>query len=190
MRIIAGEFKGARLTAPKDTRVRPTTDRVRESLFSILGDLRDVIVVDGFAGSGALGLEALSRGARRCYFIDSSKASVALVQENVRRLKLTTKQARIKSKSFRAGIASLGEAPDLIFVDPPYGTELAQDALEVLAASARVTAGVLVVVEQATGDPAPVQPAFDLEDERVYGNTVLRFFRRREAEDDAGADRA
>jgi 16S rRNA (guanine966-N2)-methyltransferase len=181
MRIIAGHARGRRLLAPSDDSVRPTTDRIRESLFSILGDLEGVSVVDGFAGSGALGCEALSRGASRCDFFDLSSKSIELVTENVRRIDAAS-QAHISRCAFTQGLANLSHEPDLIFLDPPYSTPLAQQALDALASSPRITPGALVVVEQEIDDTLATHPRFELDDERVYGRTRLRLLRRVEDE--------
>lgn len=177
MRIIAGHARGRRLLAPADDSVRPTTDRIRESLFSILGDLEGVSVVDGFAGSGALGCEALSRGASRCDFFDLSSKSVELVTENVRRIDASD-SAHISRCAFTQGLATLSHDPDLVFIDPPYHTPLAQQALDALAASPRITPGALIVVEQDIDDAPALHDRFELDDERVYGRTRLRLLRR------------
>jgi 16S rRNA (guanine966-N2)-methyltransferase len=180
MRIIAGYARGRRLVTPSNDSVRPTTDRVRESLFSILGDLEDAKVVDGFAGSGALGCEALSRGAARCAFFDPSTQSIELVRENLKRID-AAHLAAVSRLPFTQGLARLDFDPDLVFLDPPYHTPLAQQALDALAASPRITPGALVVIEQDIGDTPASHDAFDLDDERIYGRTRLRFLRRADA---------
>jgi 16S rRNA (guanine966-N2)-methyltransferase len=186
MRIIAGHARGRRLLTPEDDSVRPTTDRIRESLFSILGDIEGVSVLDGFAGSGALGCEALSRGAKRCDFFDLSSKSVQLVSENLKRIDATD-TARVSRCAFVSGLSSLTYDPDLVFIDPPYHTPLAQEAVDALAASPRITPGALVVVEQDIDDAPVEHPSFELDDERVYGRTRLRFLRRAADVDASGA---
>ncbi len=177
MRIIAGKHKGLRLASPADDRVRPTTDRVRESLFAILGDFHDAIVVDGFAGTGALGCEALSRGAAICYFFDRAHSSIRIVEENVERIG-ALQRAPIYKVSFDRGLELLEDDPDLVFLDPPYGTDLAQSALAAMAESDRITAGAMAIVEQYSSDEPVQHAAFELEDERFFGDTRIRFLRR------------
>src|SRR5690554_3619799 len=103
MRIISGKARGLRLATPSTYHVRPTADRVREALFSILGDLEGAVVVDGFAGTGALGCEAISRGAARCYFFEKSREAVETVEENVRRIK-GAGQAKVEKCTFEYGL--------------------------------------------------------------------------------------
>ncbi|TXD43676.1 16S rRNA (guanine(966)-N(2))-methyltransferase RsmD [Lujinxingia vulgaris] len=181
MRIIAGSARGRKLASLPTDAIRPTSDRVRESLFSILGDVHDLVVVDGFAGSGALGLEAISRGARRAYFFDRSGRSTALIKENAQRTR-AGRRAIIERCTFNQGLEEhLGqETPDLWFLDPPYHTTLAHKALEKMTTSPRVTAGALVVWESDVDEAVPHTPAFELEDERIYGRTRIQFLRRRE----------
>jgi len=129
MRIISGSARGLTLATPKDQRVRPTTDRVRESLFSILGNLHDLIVLDAFAGTGALGCEALSRGAAFCYFFDPSKDSITLVKENLSRVKATDRASTQQRPMTQALPTITQHTLDLVFLDPPYHTTLAHEAL-------------------------------------------------------------
>lgn len=180
MRIISGYASGRRLFSPGNDSIRPTTDRVREALFSILGDVRGVVVVDGFAGSGALGCEALSRGAASCYFFDRDRGAVELVKKNVEVIDAQAR-ATIKKCPFARGLTLLREDPDLIFLDPPYGEErVVQRAFDVMSDNARITAGALVVLEQDEDDRLPEVRNFALEDERLYGRTRVTFWRRDE----------
>lgn len=178
MRIISGSARGRTLATPKNQDVRPTTDRIRESLFSILGDVRDAIVLDGFAGTGALGCEALSRGAQHCYFFDNARDSIALVRENTSRIKATDR-ATIINLPFARALSTIDAQPDLIFLDPPYSTALAQQALDALAQWPNLPPDALIVLEQETDDPQGhlPSPRFHLEDQRIYGRTRLSFFR-------------
>ena len=185
MRIIGGTARGRRLAAPRTGRpIRPTTDRVRESLFAILGDLDQALVLDGFAGSGALGLEALSRGAAHCVFLDPLAAAAALVEENIQRCGFGPERARLLRLPFGRGLDTLAAEPwrpDLVLLDPPYDrVELARGALDALAESPAILPDCLVVLEQRTDTPAPHDPSgrLLLEDERTFGDTALRFYRR------------
>jgi len=185
VRIIGGQAKWRTLVTPKGRDVRPTTDKIREALFSILGDLSGAVVVDGFAGTGAVGCEALSRGAAMCYFFEPLKAAHDIVVQNVDRVD-GADRAEVLACTFDRGmkrIATAGAEPiDLFFLDPPYGTGLARQAVESLAKDPLVTEGALLVVEQAVDDPPVEHQAFTLDDERTYGSTRLRFLRRRGAD--------
>ncbi|HEX9024059.1 MAG TPA: 16S rRNA (guanine(966)-N(2))-methyltransferase RsmD, partial [Geobacteraceae bacterium] len=141
MRIIGGSARGRRLHAPPNLRVRPTADRVKESLFNILtvlaGDLAGLRVLDIFAGTGNLGMEALSRGAGHAVFIDNHRGSVALIAKNLAMLGFA-ERSRVLEREALTGLRMLegGEAPfDLVFMDPPYGQGLAERALEYLGSS-------------------------------------------------------
>lgn len=178
MRIIGGSARGRTLATPGDRRIRPTIDRVREALFSILGPLDDVVLVDAFAGSGALGCEALSRGAAHCTFIDRSRAAIELVRENLRRIDARDR-ATVIHDSFLETLDDLERDPDLWILDPPYDSDLDERALETMHRSPRVTLDTLVVLEsRSTSAPTNLPPSFELEDERTYGDTHLIFVRR------------
>jgi len=182
MRVIAGSARGRRLLAPKNMRVRPTADRVKEALFSILvsrlGEFEEMRVLDLFAGTGNLGIEALSRGAGFALFVDSHRDSVQLIQKN---LELTGMSARAKVVSQEAPAAlswlARSEPPfHLIFLDPPYHEGLAVRVLELLGASPLVDAGTTVVAEFAAQEDIPRSFGRLQESERrIYGDTALSF---------------
>ena len=177
MRIISGAARGRRLATPTDDAVRPTSDRIRESLFSILGDVRELRVIDAFAGTGALGCEALSRGAARCDFFDASKASIALVHENVSRIQAGPR-AHVHHGPFASSVLGLSHQADLVFIDPPYATTLAQEALDALLRAGALAPQALLVVEQDHAQARCVVDAalLQLRDERRYGRTRLCFY--------------
>ncbi len=185
MRIIAGEAKGRRLVGPKSDRVRPTGAKVREALFSMIGDLRDTVVVDAFAGTGALGLEALSRGARLCYFFDPSREAISIIKENIARVGVEDR-AKLYRCDFERGLKEIVEGtPDLWFFDPPYGTSLAERGLRAMASAPDiVTPGALVVWESSTSEELFEIEQFEIAEQREYGTTRLIFFRRLEAADE------
>lgn len=182
MRIIAGKHRGRRLASPAGNHIRPTTDRIRESLFSILGDLHDLVVVDGYAGTGAFGCEALSRGARKVWFFDASRAAVQLVRQNVATLG-EQDQAVITQARFVEGLLAVDDDIDVVFLDPPYGSTEPAAALAALVATARLRDDSVVVLEQGRDDEVPELPELTRTDERLYGSTRLSFFARQ-----AGAD--
>ena len=178
MRIIAGHAGGRRLISPNTDRIRPTTDRVREALFSMLGNVSGALVVDGFAGSGALGLEALSRGAEKCFFFDTSREAISVVRENCRRLDVVD-QAIIRRCSFTRGMRQfVTGTPDLWFLDPPYHTDLAEQALLAMEEQVQiVTKGALVVWESHRDEAIPDLARFEITRKREYGSTRLVFLR-------------
>jgi len=179
MRVIAGEWRGRPLVAPKGDATRPTADRTREALFSMLvsrlGSFEGLRVADLFAGSGALGLEALSRGAGHCTFVEQDSAALDALKANVAKLGAGSR-ADVRAQSVMAlGPAS---APfDLILLDPPYGTGAGVVALERLARLGWLAPGAIATVETRKGEAVTVE-GFDAEAERVYGKamvTLLRF---------------
>jgi 16S rRNA (guanine966-N2)-methyltransferase len=173
VRIVAGRWGGRRLTTPRGDAVRPTADRVREALFSILGGaVEGARVLDLFAGSGALGLEALSRGAAEATFVDSSAASVAAVRANLEAVGGEAEVRRGDALRFLRAAAGDTRHYDLVLLDPPYrlaerlGRELSEALPAVLAPAA------LVVCESDRRAPLPLD--LPLRDERRYGDTLIR----------------
>jgi 16S rRNA (guanine966-N2)-methyltransferase len=129
LRIISGGLKGRRLITPKDNKIRPTTDKVKESIFSMLMPyIEDAVVIDLFAGTGNLGLEAISRGARYCYFGDKARESLLLIKENIKYCEVE-KQATIISGEFERILERVHEKVDIIFLDPPYKDGLIKNCL-------------------------------------------------------------
>lgn len=173
MRVVAGAHGGRRLVAPPGDATRPTSDRVRESLFSVLGErVRDTRVLDLFAGSGALGIEALSRGATSAVFVDSAPRAITAVRANLEALAIDAAVHRVEARAWLRTASARAEAYDLVFLDPPYrragelGRELSEGLVAVLAA------GALVVTESDRRDPLELE--LPLLDERRYGDTVIR----------------
>ncbi len=181
MRIIAGQFRGRTLASvgkgDKGAYLRPTTDRVRESLFSVLMHL-DVIngarVLDLFAGTGALGLEALSRGATHVTFVDDGRVANGLIRENIA-LTRSGEQVRV----IKRNVLQLGDCPgarfDLVFLDPPYGKGLSPRAIDVMQSGGWLAQDALLVCEE--NAPLEVPAGFSLEDRRKYGDTHVTLMR-------------
>ena len=189
MRITAGKFKGRELIAPRDSSVRPTSDKVRQAIFNILEHRRfgfgfrldDSRVIDLFAGTGAMGLEALSRGARYCLFVDEQPASRALIRQNVEALGLTG-----ATRIWRRDAASLGLldtlAPfGLAFLDPPYRTGLLEPALRGLREGRWLAAPALVIAEMAKDETPPPAVGYELLESRIYGDTGIAIFKLEQA---------
>jgi len=184
MRIVAGSHGGRRLKPVPDG-IRPTADRAREALFSILESGRltggkspipEAMVLDAFAGSGALGLEALSRGAARAVFLDADRRSLALARDNAALLGESARCQFIARDARHPGPA--GAACSVAFLDPPYGKDLAPPALAALAGQGWLAPRALIVVEAGRRDPVPLSPDFSLIEERAYGAArfvILRY---------------
>jgi 16S rRNA (guanine966-N2)-methyltransferase len=179
MRIVAGKFRGARIEAPKGLVTRPTSDRVRQALFNVLEHgapdvaFEGARVLDLFAGSGALGLEALSRGARFCLFIEESAAARAAIRRNVEALGLTGATKIWRRDATRLGPAGTSQPFELVFCDPPYGQGLGERALASAAEGGWVRAGTIAVLEE-RADLVVAWPARFAEiDRRRYGDTAI-----------------
>jgi len=176
MRVIAGTLKSRKLIAPPRG-ARPTSDRVRESLFSAVGNLEAARVLDLFAGSGALGIEALSRGAESAVFVDSGRASLAALRRNLATLELGSVSTVMPVSAGQAirTLGERGESFDLVFLDPPYDANLHISTLGALRDWAVVDAQTVVVAERAKRHPLDSQAleGWAVERERTYGDTVL-----------------
>lgn len=181
MRIVGGRFRGAALAAPKTTAIRPTSDRLRESLFNILAHghretLEDTRVLDLFSGTGALGLEALSRGARFCLFVEEAAEARGLIRENVEHLALTGATKLWRRDATDLGRCAPMEPFDLAFLDPPYGKGLADRALASMAVGGWMKPGALVVVEEVAEAEVTPPVGWTLVDLRIQGGTRLCLF--------------
>ena len=176
MRIIAGQWRGRPLVAPKGDTTRPTADRTREALFSMLasrlGSFEDLAAADLFAGSGALGLEALSRGAASCLFVEQDRAALDALRANIAKLGA---KADIRAQS----VLALGPARaplDLVMMDPPYGTGAGAAALDKLARLGWVGPGSWVSIETARDEKVEVA-GFEVDADKVYGKARVTLLR-------------
>lgn len=181
MRIVAGRFSGRRLRSPEDRTVRPTGEKVRQALFNILqhGDypvLNGARVADLFAGSGALGLEALSRGAGHVLFVERSPKSLRLLQQNI--AALGAEDACHVLRKDAAALPSATDPFDIVFLDPPYRKALAAPALSALLQRGWLAADAALIWESAADEEDAVPAALRVVDDRVYGETRLRFLKR------------
>jgi 16S rRNA (guanine(966)-N(2))-methyltransferase RsmD len=183
MRVISGTARGKTLRSPANRAIRPTTDRIKEALFSILysmaGPLDGMTVLDLFAGSGALGIEAMSRGAAHCLFVDSSRDACRLIDMNLAATGLADRSSVWCMPAAKAltTLAATGRSHDLIFLDPPYGTEELTPCLWAISDGAGVSESALLVVETSSRDEMIC--TFDnlvLSDRRRYGTTALSFY--------------
>ncbi len=186
MRIVAGRHRGRALAAPAGLAVRPTSDRARQAVFDLLAHgphtagrlLAGAKVLDAFAGTGAMGIEALSRGAERAWFIEQDPVAIASIRANLGRIGETARGKVIRADALDPPLA---ETPaTLAFLDPPYGWHLCPGALISLAARNWFAEGAVIVVEHAADDPVDPPAAFRLFDARRYGRAhfmLLRFSR-------------
>ncbi len=176
MRIIAGIAKGRTLTAPKGQNTRPTLDYVRESLFNIIQrDVPDAVVLDLFAGSGALALEALSRGAAKAVLVDSSRQAIECIRRNVETLRFSD-QVSVNPSDWRMALQRLSPAEnrfDLVFLDPPYRLSIYQEIAGLLEQRHLLAQDALIVTEHHRDIPVELGQAFQLRDYRTYGDTVI-----------------
>ncbi len=168
MRIITGDFKGRRLEMPVGNDIRPTTEKVKEALFSMIsGNLYDAVCVDLFSGTGNLGLEALSRGAEKCYFADNSRASLELTKRNIAMCRAEESATVIAGDYERAlsQIAGKGEKVDVFFLDPPYKKGLYERCFALIKDLALLSEEGIIVAEHNAKDKFP---------EELFGFTKLR----------------
>ncbi|MEI9891103.1 MAG: 16S rRNA (guanine(966)-N(2))-methyltransferase RsmD [Caulobacteraceae bacterium] len=190
MRIVSGQYKGKPIATPEGNTTRPTSDRARESVFNILEHaawaprLKGARVLDLFAGSGALGLEALSRGAAFCLFVETDEGARGAIRDNVEALQLfgCTRIHRRDATDLGPRPSSAGAPFDLVFLDPPYAKgpqekNLGERALAELARHAWAAPGAVLVFERGEGEPDITPPGYDLIDERRYGAAKVLFLK-------------
>ena len=172
MRVVAGAFKGRPLRAPRGTATRPTADRVREALFSMLGDVSDARVLDLFAGSGALGIEALSRGAASAVFVDRDARAVAAIRRN---LESVGAEGEVRRQDGMRFLSAYEGIFDLVLVDPPY--DLASRVAEPLSERLPAVLAENAVVVTESDKRRPLELPLPLTRERVYGDVRIAIHR-------------
>jgi 16S rRNA (guanine966-N2)-methyltransferase len=174
MRVISGTYGGRELVAPRGRATRPTSDRVREALFSILADVRGAHVLDLFAGSGALAIEAVSRGATEATLVDSAAPAIQAIRRNLETLDIDAEVVRSPALRFLEGARNRARQYDLVFLDPPYrhapalGRDLTAALEPILAGKARVVAE--------SDRRGPLRLELQLLDERRYGDTLIHIY--------------
>ncbi len=178
MRIVGGEYRGRKLYAPDGEATRPTTDRVRESLFNILMPrTRDATVLDLFAGSGAVALEALSRGAAHAVLVDADRRAQAAIERNIALCRAEQK-ARLIKADWKVALDRLTAHFDLVFLDPPYAQlSVYGEAALALKARGLLAQGALLVMEHRSKDALALPGGFEAFDERRYGEATIAFVR-------------
>ena len=179
MRIISGKYRGLNLAEFKGEDIRPTADRVKESLFNILyGRIAEKRVLDLFCGSGSLGIECLSRGASEVHFNDISSESIALLKKNLLKLKGESSYS-ITLCDYSACLARLTGQFDIVFIDPPYRLEIGRRSLEIISERNLLSSDGVAVLERDRAFEGDIE-GLKLTDERKYGITYLSFFERQE----------
>jgi len=185
MRIVSGQFRGRALAAPPGANTRPTSDRARQAIFNILEHaawappLSGARIIDLFAGSGALGFEALSRGASFCLFVETDAEARGAIRDNVETFGLFGATRIHRRDATDLGVKPAGDgAPfDIVFLDPPYGKGLGERALAELAKGGWLSPGALAVLERGSDEPDPVIEGYEMIDSRDYGAAQVFFLR-------------
>ena len=174
MRVIAGTYRGKRLNAPQDRKVRPTTDRIKETVFNVLVSRYGIgaRVLDLFCGSGALGIEALSRGAKECVFVDRDPASVRLTKSNLTGVKEHTE---VYTADYKVALSKLNTPFDLILIDPPYADTAAYDAVRLIDERKLLAPDGVIFAEYSRENSLINFPASFIIDTRECGNTRISF---------------
>ena len=177
MRIITGIYKGRRLFSPKDNSIRPTSDMVKESIFNMIApDINDSVVVDLFCGSGNLGIEAASRGARKVYFVDKSRESIELTRKNIEHCKASNNSVVVNS-DFENALKNIKEKVDIILMDPPYEADLIIKAFDVIRKTKVLNDHGIILVEHGYKQDIPENIAgFVLIKKKRYGQIFVEMF--------------
>jgi 16S rRNA (guanine966-N2)-methyltransferase len=180
MRIVAGKYRGKQLTSPSDDSIRPTSDRARESIFNILGSrlgpvLEGKRVLDLFAGTGALGFEALSRGAAHVTFVETGAEARGLIRDHIQAFAVAGITKLLRRDATALGVPGTFGQFDLVFLDPPYNQGLGEKALAELAAHGWLAPDATIVWEEAAAADVTIPDGFTLDDTRIYGAAAMRF---------------
>ncbi len=179
MRVITGKARGTVLKTPEGLQTRPTTDRVKEALFSIIQfDIPGSRVLDLFGGTGQLGIEALSRGAKSAVFVDSGDKACALIRENLRRCKLE-QAGKVQRDDYLNYLKRCQETFDIVFLDPPYAEIFLENALKCISEIDILQSGGIIVAERPVGKELPWEfPGFTRSKDYKYGSTLLTLYRK------------
>ncbi|WP_303860097.1 16S rRNA (guanine(966)-N(2))-methyltransferase RsmD [Alkalibaculum bacchi] len=181
MRVITGTAKGKKLLAPNDERVRPTTDRIKETLFNIINPyVRDAVIIDCFAGTGGIGIEALSRGARQAYFIDNHGESIKLIRRNLEIARLGEKGIvlPVDASSALTSLVNKNVKADIIFMDPPYHLNIISRLVEIISENNLLAEDGIIIAEHDNRMELKEQIGqFIKVDQRVYGTTIMSYYK-------------
>ena len=179
MRVVAGTARGTVLKTPEGMLTRPTADRVKEAVFSILHfDVQDAVVLDLFGGTGQLGIEALSRGASSAVFVDASDAACKLIRENLRRTKLEA-EGKVVRSDYMDFLKNCREKFDIILLDPPYAEVFLENSLNFITEIDILQTNGIIVTERALDKELPFEPdGFSRSKDYKYGNTLITLYRK------------
>ena len=179
MRVVAGKAKGVALKTPEGMQTRPTADRVKEALFSILQfDLPGTTVLDLFGGTGQLGIEAISRGAKSAVFVDAGDAPCKLIKENLRRAKMEG-EGRVVRADYLQFLSQCREKFDIIFLDPPYAEVFLENSIKKISEIDILQSGGIIVAERPVEKPLDIQiSGFSRSKDYKYGRTLLTLYRK------------
>ena len=179
MRVITGKARGVVLKTPEGMETRPTSDRVKEALFSIINfDIPNAVVLDLFGGTGQLGIEALSRGAKSAVFVDAGDPACKLIKENLRRTKLEG-QGKVVRSDYLQYLRTCHDKFDIIFLDPPYAEVFLENSLKKLSEIDILQSGGIIVCERPLGKELPWElPGYSRSKDYKYGNTLLTLYRK------------
>ncbi len=179
MRVITGKARGVQLKTPEGMATRPTSDRVKEALFSIINfDIPGMTVLDLFGGTGQLGIEALSRGAEKAVFVDASETACKLIRENLKRTKLES-QARVVRGDYLSFLRSCREKFGIILLDPPYAEDFLENSLNCITEIDILQSGGIIVTERPLEKPLLLDfPGYTRSRDYKYGNTLITIFRK------------
>lgn len=178
MRIITGTLKGRKLYSPNDNKIRPTSDKVKESIFNMVAEyMEDAVVVDLFCGTGNMGLEAISRGAKRAYFIDKARESILLTKKNIAYCQVENK-ATLISSDYERGLTAIKEKADVIFLDPPYKAGFLESCLLKIAKLTMLSQDGLIVCEHGSEEKLPdrIDSMIKLKEKR-YGKSIVDIYK-------------
>lgn len=184
MRVISGKVRGLKLNTPKNEDVRPTTDRVKESLFNMINPyIMESSVLDLFAGTGSLGIECLSRGASKCVFVDISKESISIVKSNIKKARVEN-ESIVLNLDFKDAVGKLkvqGNKFDVIFMDPPYYKNMFIDALQKIDNANLLNEDGIIIIEHDSKDVFPENiGGLEKTRDKKYGNTTITFYKSEE----------
>ena len=179
MRVITGKARGVNLKTPEGLATRPTADRVKEAMFSIIHfDIPGAAVLDLFGGTGQLGIEALSRGAKNAVFVDAGEKACSLIQENLKRTKLET-QAKVVRADYLDYLDRCGEKFDIVLLDPPYAEDFLENAIKKLTEIDILQSGGIIVAERPLGKELPWDfSGFTRSKDYKYGKTLITLYRK------------
>lgn len=186
LRIIAGNVKGRRLFSPKNNDIRPTTDRVKESVFNMIASyINNAVVVDLFAGSGNLGLESLSRGAKKVYFVDHSKESLDLAKQNIALCQFSHKSSIIHA-NYEKALQMIKEKADIIFLDPPYNSGILHDCISKIIELNILKPDGIIVAEHSVSEKLPeVESDLEIIKEKKYGTIMVTIYNKQNTEEES-----